>query len=187
MARALKDAQCREVWIGAESGSQKILDAMNKGTRVEDIPIARARLAEQNIRVGLFIQLGYLGEELDDILATRKLLDSARPDDIGVSVSYPLPGTAFYDQVKEQLRAKTHWQESNDLEMMFEGTYVSDFYRTVRDLLHDQVSVEKLIEHRRVVDYQRERRALERRWARLISSERRYRVRTVASVSAAIN
>jgi anaerobic magnesium-protoporphyrin IX monomethyl ester cyclase len=187
MARALKDAQCREVWIGAESGSQKILDAMNKGTRVEDIPLARARLAAQNIRVGLFIQLGYLGEELEDILATRKLLDSARPDDIGVSVSYPLPGTKFYDLVKQQLQAKTRWRESNDLEMMFEGTYSSDFYRAVRDLLHDQVSVEKLNQRRREVDYQRERRSLEHRWALLISSEQRYRVRPIANAPAAMN
>ena len=187
MARALKDAQCREVWIGAESGSQKILDAMNKGTVVEDIPVARERLAAQNIRVGLFIQLGYLGEELDDILATRKLLDSARPDDIGVSVSYPLPGTKFYEQVKEQLQAKTHWRESNDLEMMFEGTFASDFYRTVRDLLHDQVSVEKLNHHRRVSDYQRERRSLQRRWDLLISREQNYRTRSSANPLAAMN
>jgi len=175
MARALKDANCREVWIGAESGSQKILDAMNKGTAVEDIPLARRRLAAEHIRVGFFIQLGYLGEELEDILATRELLDSARPDDIGVSVSYPLPGTKFYDLVKDQLQRKTHWQESNDLEMMFEGTYASDFYRTIRDLLHDQVSIEKLNQRDSAGDYHRERRSLERRWERLISSEQRYR------------
>jgi len=187
MARALKDAECCEVWIGAESGSQKILDAMNKGTQVEDIPRARARLGEENIRVGLFIQLGYLGEELEDILATRRLLERARPDDIGVSVSYPLPGTKFYDLVRDQLQAKTHWQESNDLEMMFEGTYASDFYRTVRDLLHDQVSVEKLNRRPRDVDYQRERRALERRWAHLIENEARYRVRADAHTPAAVS
>ena len=143
MARALKDAHCQEVWIGAESGSQRVLDSMNKGTKVEEIPLARARLAAEDIRVGFFIQLGYLDEQLEDILATRALLENSRPDDIGVSVAYPLPGTKFYELVKEQLQAKTHWQESNDLEMMFEGTYSSDFYRAVRNLLHDQVSVEK--------------------------------------------
>jgi anaerobic magnesium-protoporphyrin IX monomethyl ester cyclase len=184
MARALKDAQCQEVWMGAESGSQKILDAMNKGTQVEDIPVARARLAAEGIRVGLFIQLGYLGEELEDILATRRLLDSVRPDDIGVSVSYPLPGTKFYELVKEQLQAKTHWRESNDLEMMFEGTYASDFYRAIRDLLHDQVSAEKLNAPPDGADYQRKQRSLQRRWQRLISSEQRYRLR-VATVAAA--
>jgi anaerobic magnesium-protoporphyrin IX monomethyl ester cyclase len=55
-------------------------------------------------------------------------------------VAYPLPGTKFYELVKEQMGAKRHWQESNDLEMMFHGTYTSDFYRTVRNLLHEQVT-----------------------------------------------
>ena len=72
------------------------------------------------------------------------LIESAQPDDIGVSVSYPLPGTKFYEIVKEQLRRQAHWQESNDLEMMFDGTYTSDFYRAVRDLLHEQVATSRL-------------------------------------------
>src|SRR6202050_2714332 len=139
MALALRDAGCQEAWIGAESGSQKILDSMNKGTTVAEILTARDRLKAVGIRVGFFIQLGYIDEQLDDILATRDLLASAQPDEIGVSVSYPLPGTKFYELVKAQMRAKTHWQESNDLEMMFHGTYTSDFYRSIRDLLHEQV------------------------------------------------
>jgi anaerobic magnesium-protoporphyrin IX monomethyl ester cyclase len=112
---------------------------MNKGTRVDEILQARKLLGLAGIRVGFFLQLGYLGEELDDILATRRLVREARPDDVGVSVSYPLPGTKFYDMVKEQLGRKRHWQESNDLEMMFAGTYTSDFYRQLRNLLHDEV------------------------------------------------
>jgi anaerobic magnesium-protoporphyrin IX monomethyl ester cyclase len=140
MATALREAGCKEVWIGAESGSQKILDAMNKGTKVAQILTARELLRAEDIRVGFFLQLGYLGEELDDILATRRLVDDARPDDVGVSVAYPLPGTRFYELVKAQLGDKRHWNESNDLEMMFHGTYTSDFYRTVRNLLHDQVT-----------------------------------------------
>jgi anaerobic magnesium-protoporphyrin IX monomethyl ester cyclase len=115
MAEALRDAGCREAWIGAESGSQRVLDAMNKGTTVAEIRTARDRLKAVGIRVGFFIQLGYMDEELEDIFATRDLLDVARPDEIGVSVSYPLPGTRFYDLVKAQLRGKTHWRESNDL------------------------------------------------------------------------
>ncbi|HEY6125611.1 MAG TPA: radical SAM protein [Steroidobacteraceae bacterium] len=140
MAAALREARCQEVWIGAESGSQKILDAMNKGTSVKQNLTARELLRTEGIRVGFFLQLGYLGEELDDILATRRLVDEARPDDVGVSVAYPLPGTKFYEMVKEQLGDKRHWNESNDLEMMFHGTYTSDFYRVVRNLLHDQVT-----------------------------------------------
>jgi anaerobic magnesium-protoporphyrin IX monomethyl ester cyclase len=109
---------------------------------VAEILTARARLKSEGIRVGFFIQLGYLGEELEDILATRRLIDTACPDDIGISVSYPLPGTAFYERVKAQLGSKTHWQDSNDLAMMFQGTYGSEFYRAVRDLLHEQVKLQ---------------------------------------------
>ena len=177
MARALGDARCMEVWIGAESGSQRVLDAMNKGIRVEQIREARERLKAENIRVGYFIQLGYLDEQLDDILATRELIESTQPEDIGVSVAYPLPGTPFYEAVKEQLRSKTHWHESDDLEMMFEGTYSSDFYRAVRNLLHEQVGIAGM--HRsQHSHHQREaaKRDLQRRWGRLLSREQEYRL-----------
>jgi anaerobic magnesium-protoporphyrin IX monomethyl ester cyclase len=88
-------------------------------------------------------------------------------------VSYPLPGTKFYDLVKAQLRAKTHWLDSNDLDMMFHGTYTSDFYRSVRNLLHDQISLQTLR-----YDPQAQARAnaaLECRWGELLSEESRYR------------
>jgi len=175
MALALRAAGCREAWLGAESGSQRVLDAMNKGTTVAQIVTARTRLQAVGIRVGFFIQLGYLDEQLSDILATRELLEAARPDDVGVSVSYPLPGTKFYELVKAQLRGKTHWQDSNDLEMMFHGTYTSEFYRAIRDLLHDRVSLEKLNTPADTGEYHRGTRMLEQRWHDLVSSERQYR------------
>ena len=184
MALALRDAGCTEAWIGAESGSQKVLDAMNKGTTVAEILTARERLKHVGIRVGFFIQLGYLDEQVEDILATRNLLATARPDEIGVSVSYPLPGTKFYDLVKAQMRAKTHWHESNDLDMMFQGTYTSDFYRAVRNLLHDQVSLQTADaplppEHERATD------AIERRWQELLRNELKYRSSDQKSASIA--
>ncbi|HTV86721.1 MAG TPA: radical SAM protein [Dyella sp.] len=143
MAAALKQAGCAEAWIGAESGSQRVLDAMTKGTKVAELIAARERLGRHGIRVGFFIQLGYLGEQLQDLLATRELIATAAPDDIGVSVSYPLPGTKFYEQVKAQLGEKTHWQDSDDLAMMFRGAYDSHFYRSVRDLMHEQITIQQ--------------------------------------------
>jgi anaerobic magnesium-protoporphyrin IX monomethyl ester cyclase len=175
MARALRAAGCTEAWIGAESGSQKVLNAMNKGITVEEILTARARLKAEDIRVGFFIQVGYLGEQLEDILATRDLIERARPDDVGVSVSYPLPGTPFYERVKSQLGSKTRWQESNDLEMMFRGTYSSEFYRAVRELLHDQVTTSPSQGVDCPDDAGRSVVSLRRRWDSLISSEARYR------------
>jgi anaerobic magnesium-protoporphyrin IX monomethyl ester cyclase len=175
MAQALREAACAEAWLGAESGSQRILDAMNKGTTVEEIVTARARLKAAGIRVGFFIQLGYLGEQLGDILATRELLTAAEPDDVGVSVSYPLPGTRFHELVKAQLGPKTHWQDSDDLAMMFQGTYTSEFYRAVRDLLHDQVSLQAQQARSQESDFDDARRSLEQRWQELLAHERQYR------------
>ncbi len=173
MAQALSQAGCREAWIGAESGSQKILNAMNKGTTVKEILTARARLKAAGIRVGFFIQLGYLGEELSDILDTRQLVDAACPDDIGVSVSYPLPGTKFHELVREQLRGKTHWQDSDDLAMMFKGTYTSAFYREIRNLLHDHVSQQA---GRRTAD-DPAKALIDLRWEALLARELDYRSR----------
>jgi len=110
--QALRRAGCAEVWMGAESGSQKILDAMDKGTRVDQIAKARENLRRAGIRACYFLQFGYPGETWKDIQSTIKLVSDTRPDDIGVSVSYPLPGTKFFDRVQAQLGAKTNWSDS---------------------------------------------------------------------------
>jgi anaerobic magnesium-protoporphyrin IX monomethyl ester cyclase len=136
---ALREAGAEEVWIGVESGSQRILDAMDKGTRIDQIRTATRALREHGIRTGWFIQLGYLGEEWDEILLTRDLIREERPDEIGVSVSYPLPGTGFYEIVKRQLGDKHNWNDSGELAMMFAGTFDTGFYREVRDVLHAEV------------------------------------------------
>jgi len=136
---SLRRAGCAEVWMGAESGSQKILDAMDKGTRVEQIAKARDNLRHEGIRACYFLQFGYPGETWQDIQNTIKLVRDTRPDDIGVSVSYPLPGTEFFDRVQTQLGAKTNWHDSEDLAMMFQGAYTNEFYRALHDALHAQV------------------------------------------------
>jgi anaerobic magnesium-protoporphyrin IX monomethyl ester cyclase len=141
----LKQAGCAEVWMGAESGSQKILDAMDKGTRVEQIAAARQRLRAAAIRACFFIQFGYPGETLDDIMATVQLVRDTLPDDIGVSVSYPLPGTRFHEMVRQQLGAKTNWTDSDDLAMLFQGIYQSPFYRKLHRLLHADLELRRQI------------------------------------------
>ena len=184
MAAALEQAGCAEAWLGAESGSQRVLDSMTKGTKVEDLIGARKRLGARGIRVGFFIQLGYLGEELADLLATRELIELAAPDDIGVSVAYPLPGTKFYDQVKAQLGEKTHWQDSGDLAMMFRGAYDSDFYRHFRDLLHAQVTLQQAKTAEPSERHRQNRAALDARWAALIASEQAHRNKNATSLTA---
>jgi len=136
VARALASAGCRTVWIGAESGSQKVLDAMEKGTTVEDIHLATQRLRRAGIEVGFFLQFGYPGETREDIERTLEMVRECRPDDIGISVSYPLPGTPFFERVKAQLGDKQNWVDSDDLAMMYRATYTPEFYRTLHSVVH---------------------------------------------------
>jgi anaerobic magnesium-protoporphyrin IX monomethyl ester cyclase len=149
---ALAQAGAEEVWLGVESGSQKILDAMEKGSTVQEARTATRLLKSAGIRACWFIQLGYPGETWDDLCLTRNLIAEEQPDDIGVSVAYPLPGTRFHALVKSGLGERRNWQDSDDLAMLFEGTYDTDFYRMVRDTLHEEA---------------RSRRRDDCRWARL--------------------
>ncbi|MES2178536.1 MAG: radical SAM protein [Gemmatimonadota bacterium] len=135
---ALASAGAEEVWIGVESGSQRILDAMDKGTTVSEVRAATRALKQHDIRACWFLQLGYPTETWDDVLLTRDLLREERPDDVGVSVAYPLPGTKFHAKVQAQLGLQQNWQDTDDLAMLFHGTYTTDFYRQLRDLLHEE-------------------------------------------------
>jgi anaerobic magnesium-protoporphyrin IX monomethyl ester cyclase len=137
--RDLKDAGCAEVWIGVESGSQDVLNAMEKGLRLSSVFSARARLKQAGIRACYFLQFGYPGEGWDELQQTIALVRETRPDDIGISFSYPLPGTGFYDKVQAQLGGKRNWTDSDDLCIMFKAAYHTEFYRAVREALHAEV------------------------------------------------
>lgn len=136
---ALAQAGCAEVWMGAESGSQRILDAMDKGIQVEQIAEARANLKRHGIRACLFLQFGYMGEEWDDIEATIRMVREVRPDDVGISVSYPMPGTGFFQIVQQQRTAQANWLDSDDLAMTYSGAFPTEFYRALSEALHQEV------------------------------------------------
>jgi len=133
---ALSKAGCEIVWVGAESGSQKILDAMDKGTTVEQIYEASRMLKKHNIKVAFFLQFGYPGETRDDIRKTIDMVMELMPDDIGVSVSYPLPGTKFYESVKGELTTKANWSDSDELALMFKNNFPPGFYKELQRYLH---------------------------------------------------
>jgi anaerobic magnesium-protoporphyrin IX monomethyl ester cyclase len=133
---ALAESGLNEVWIGAESGSQNILDAMDKGITVEQIAEARAMLKKHGVRTGFFLQFGYLGETAEDIRLTISMLDRLMPEDIGISVSYPLPGTGFFEKVKGELGAKRNWTDSDDLAMMFRQQQRPAFYKRLHRYVH---------------------------------------------------
>jgi radical SAM superfamily enzyme YgiQ (UPF0313 family) len=145
----LKNSGCETIWVGAESGSRKILDAMDKGTKVQQIYEAADKVHQAGMKIAFFIQFGYSGENWDDILLTRKMIRNCLPEDIGISVSYPLPGTIFYERVKEQMNLKMNWKDSDDLDMMFSGTYEREFYKLLHRLVHNEYRIFRILKLRR--------------------------------------
>ena len=133
---ALARAGCENSWMGAESGSQKILDAMDKGTRIEQIGAATRLLREHGISPSFFIQFGYPGETREDIASTIRMINTLLPDTLGISVSYPLPGTVFYERVKEDLKEKKNWTDSDELQLMFRNAYAPAFYKQLHRYVH---------------------------------------------------
>ncbi len=132
-----------EAWMGAESGSQKILDAMDKGTAISQIEKSTNILKSKGVKVGFFIQFGYLGETKQDIQHTFDLVLKMMPDRLGISVSYPLPGTKFYDKVKQELQQKANWTDSDDLDLMFKNTYPRKYYKVLHRYLHNRYNIRR--------------------------------------------
>jgi len=116
---------------------------MDKGTDVSQIYEACNILKQKGARVAFFLQFGYLGEKWQDIKQTIKMVLDLMPDDIGISVSYPLPGTKFYEKVKFDLVSKANWTDSDDLDLMFENTYKPAFYKTLHRYVHNRYRIKK--------------------------------------------
>jgi anaerobic magnesium-protoporphyrin IX monomethyl ester cyclase len=131
--------QSRADLMTKESVASLQLDSMDKGLRVSEVEAARTRLGKAGIRACYFLQFGYPGEQWQDIQKTISLVRSTRPDDVGISLSYPLPGTTFFDRVQEQIGAKRNWTDSDDLCLMFKAAYKDEFYLALRNALHAEV------------------------------------------------
>src|SRR5581483_6732263 len=96
--RTLAEMGCFRIWIGAESGSQRILDAMERGVTVEQVLFATAAAKRHGIQVGMFLMWGYDGETMDDIAATVDLVKRANPDTFLTTVAYPIKNTPYFAQ-----------------------------------------------------------------------------------------
>jgi len=129
IVKALASSGCENVWIGAESGSQKILDAMDKGITIDQIKTATLLMKQHGIKPSFFIQFGYPGEDKADIESTIDMINELLPFEIGISVSYPLPGTVFYNRVKSDLKKKTNWTDSDEMALIFTNTFPPSYYK----------------------------------------------------------
>jgi anaerobic magnesium-protoporphyrin IX monomethyl ester cyclase len=111
---------------------------MDKGDTVEDIYRAARLLREHAIEIGFFLQFGYPGEDWADIQRTLRMVRECMPDEIGISVSYPLPGTRFFERVRLELGDKRNWTDSQDLAMLYRGPYSTAFYRVLHARVHHE-------------------------------------------------
>lgn len=163
----LARAGCDEIWIGAESGSQKILDAMDKGITIDQIYKSRHLLKKYQIKAAFFLQFGYPGENKSDIAKTIAMVNELMPDEIGISVSYPLPGTKFYENVKAGLKEKTNWTDSDEMAMMFSHEYPDHYYKDLQVFVHkvyrkqrSWLNLKKILQSPLKADYSQIRSAL---------------------------
>jgi radical SAM superfamily enzyme YgiQ (UPF0313 family) len=141
----LAELGCFRIWIGSESGSQRILDSMERGVRIEQVQesveLARAR----GIQSGMFLMWGYEGEELQDIEATIEHVKRTDPDIFFTTVAYPIKGTPYYNGVSERLVQVRPWAESSDREIELKGRRSRGFYDCADRLLHDEVELARLL------------------------------------------
>ncbi len=144
MLDLLAELGCFRVWIGSESGSQRILDAMDRGVKVEQVQQAVALTRERGIESGMFLMWGYEGEELADIEATIKHVSITKPDIFFTTVSYPIKGTPYYQRVSERLVQLKPWSVSSDREIKIKGRHSRTFYSHADKLLKDEVQLARL-------------------------------------------
>jgi radical SAM superfamily enzyme YgiQ (UPF0313 family) len=153
--RTLRDAGARKVFFGAESGSQKVLDAMNKEITVPQIHQTAELCREMDIQTHFYMMVGYPGEEWEDLKLSVRLLRETRPDEFSTTIAYPLPGTEFYEQVRDRMEFEgdcvPDWTYSAENRLLFRrGKYNTWFYRRVVRWFHNEWKNACLQAHKRV-------------------------------------
>lgn len=144
MLDLLAELGCFRIWIGSESGSQRILDSMERGVKIEQVQQAVAMSRERGIESGMFLMWGYEGEELDDIEATIKHVSVSKPDIFFTTVSYPIKGTPYYKKISDRLVQLKPWGTSSDREIKIKGRHSQKFYSYADKLLKDEVQLARL-------------------------------------------
>jgi anaerobic magnesium-protoporphyrin IX monomethyl ester cyclase len=144
MLDLLAELGCFRIWIGSESGSQRILDSMDRGVKIEQVQQAVAMSRERGIESGMFLMWGYEGEELEDIEATIKHVSVSKPDIFFTTVSYPIKGTPYYKKIADRLVQLKPWGVSSDREIKVKGRHSQKFYSYADKLLRDEVELARI-------------------------------------------
>jgi radical SAM superfamily enzyme YgiQ (UPF0313 family) len=146
MLDLLAELGCFRIWIGSESGSQRILDAMERGVKVEQVQEAVRMTRERGMQSGMFLMWGYEGEEMDDIEATVRHVRTSNPDVFLTTVSYPIKGTPYYKRVVDRLVQLDPWGKSSDREFRIKGRHSRQFYAHADKLLRSEVELARMLQ-----------------------------------------
>jgi radical SAM superfamily enzyme YgiQ (UPF0313 family) len=143
IVETLAELGCYRLWIGAESGSQRLLDAMERKTDAEDIRAKTRLLQAKGIQVGMFIMLGYEKEMIADIEATVDHLKRSAPDIFLTTVAYPIKGTRYYDEVESRIAVNGSWQKRTDRDLIVQGRHTRQFYEHATRWVVNEVELYK--------------------------------------------
>jgi anaerobic magnesium-protoporphyrin IX monomethyl ester cyclase len=143
-ADLLAELGCFRVWIGSESGSQRILDAMQRGVTVGQVQSAVGLCKSRGIQTGMFLMWGYQDEQLEDIEATISHVKQTDPDIFFTTVAYPIKGTPYYQQTANSLVQLKPWRQTSDRELVVNGRRSSEFYGLADRLLQNEVQLARL-------------------------------------------
>jgi radical SAM superfamily enzyme YgiQ (UPF0313 family) len=144
VADALAELGCFRVWIGSESGSQRILDAMERGVAVGQVRDAVELCRARGIETGMFLMWGYEGEKLADIEATVAHVKNCNPDVFLTTVSYPIKGTPYFEQVAGRLVNEGDWRSTTDREWKIRGRQSRRYYQFADRLLKSEVQLHRV-------------------------------------------
>jgi anaerobic magnesium-protoporphyrin IX monomethyl ester cyclase len=142
---AIAEMGCDRLWIGAESGSQRILDAMSRRTSADDVQAKTHMLKRAGIKTGMFIMLGYEGEEIEDIEATVDHLKKSDPDLFLTTVAYPIKGTPYYNEVETRVIESLPWHERTDRDLTVAGRHSKRFYSYATRWMVNELAAHKLL------------------------------------------
>ena len=140
----LSEMGCYRIWIGSESGSQRILDAMERGVTVEQVQWAARAARRHGIQVGMFFMLGYHGEELSDLEATIRHIKTCQPDVYCTTVAYPIKETAYYAEIADHVVAGADWGQSTDRDHTVRGRHSKAYYAQVDRWIRSEVAAHRL-------------------------------------------
>jgi len=142
----LAEMGCHRIWIGAESGSQRLLDQMQRGVSVDQVYTATRKAQKRGIEVGIFLMWGYGDEQIEDIDETVRQVAQINPDIFLTTVAHPIKGTKYYEQNKEQIISITAWQNGSDRDYRLATRKSERYYRYATKYLKAHVEATRLEE-----------------------------------------